>query len=207
MKLYEFSIAPNARRVNIFLAEIDLSIEHVQVDIRGGENLTDEFKANAPNGLIPFLKLDDGTCIGESVAICRYLESVSGKSDNSLFGDSPLEIAKIEMWHRLVEFQVQIPALQAFRNITGIYADRENINSEWGEESKQRYLDMLPTLEQQLSQHEFVAGEKFSIADITLFCVINFMRVLKLKLNDDLPHLQRWFEAMKQRPSVMNTEA
>jgi len=206
MKLYEYEIAPNARRVNIFLAEIELSIERVHVDIRAGENLSPEFKAKAPNGLIPYLELEDGTCIGESVAICRYLESVSGHSDDSLFGNSPLEVANIEMWHRLVEFQVTIPALQAFRNISGIYSDRENTNPEWGAESKQRYLNILPTLEQQLAQNPYLAGDKFSVADISLFCIINFMRVLKLTLADDLPHLNRWLNAMRARESIINTE-
>jgi len=206
MKLYEFAPAPNARRVNIFLAEIDLSIERIHVDIRAGDNLTSEFKNKAPNGLIPYLELEDGTCIGESVAICRYLESVNGHSNDSLFGNSPLEIANIEMWHRLIEFQVFIPALQAFRNITGIYADRENTNPEWGEESKQRYHAILPTLEQQLTNNTFIAGEKFSVADISLFCIINFMRVLKLTVSDDMPNLQQWFAAMEARDSVIATE-
>lgn len=206
MKLYEYAVAPNARRVNIFLAEIGLDVEHVQVDIRAGENLTQEYKAKAPNGLIPYLELDDGTGIGESVAICRYLESISNDNADSLFGNTPLEIANIEMWHRLVEFQVLVPALQAFRNITGIYTDRENINPEWGAESMQRYLDILPTLEQQLATHDYIAGNKFSIADITLFCIVNFMRVLKITLSDELPHLQQWFATMSQRPSVVNTQ-
>jgi len=206
MKLHEYKIAPNARRVNIFLAEIDLTIEHVHVDIRAGDNLSSAFKTKAPNGLIPYLELEDGTCIGESVAICRYLESISGNSEESLFGNSPLEIANIEMWHRLVEFQILVPALQAFRNISGIYTDRENTNPQWGLESKQRYLNMLPTIEQQLENNQFVAGDKFSVADITLFCIINFMRVLKLSPSDDLPKLQQWLAAMRQRPSVISTE-
>ena len=170
------------------------------------KTLSEEFKAKAPNGLIPFLELDDGTCIFESIAICRYLEAINGQSQNSLFGNSPLAVAKIEMWNRLIEHQVLLPALQAFRNITGIYTDRENTNPAWGEESKQRYLDILPTLEQQLSTNPFIAGEEFSVADISLFCTINFMRVLKLKLGDDLPHLLNWFNTIKQRPSVMATE-
>ena len=206
MKLYEFALAPNARRVNIFLAEINLEVQRINVDIRGGENLSPEFKAKAPNGLIPFLELDDGTCISESVAICRYLEAISGNSDNSLFGNSPLEQANIEMWHRLVEFQIMIPALQAFRNITGIYKARENINEAWGLESKQRFLKMLPTLDSRLAKNQFLAGDKFTIADITLFSIINFVRVLKIKIGDDLPHLATWFHAMQQRPSIVATE-
>ena len=205
MKLYEYPIAPNARRVNIFLAEIDLQVERINVDIRGGENMTPQFKDKAVNGLIPLLELKDGTCIGESVAICRYLESISGQQ-TSLFGDSPLEVAQIEMWHRIVEFQIQIPALQAFRNIIGIYKDRETVVPQWGEESKKRYLAALPMLDEQLSDNPFVAGNRFSMADITLFSIINFMRVLKLTIADDLPNLQRWLAEMKTRASVISTE-
>jgi glutathione S-transferase len=207
MKIYEFPIAPNARRVSIFLAEIGLEIERINVDIRGGENLTPEFKEKAANGLIPFLELDDGTCICESVAICRYLESIHGQQTPSLFGKNPLEIARIEMWHRMAEFQIMVPLLQAFRNISGIYKDRENINEQWGEESRQRFLDALSTFETQLGEQAFLAGERFTIADITLFSFINFARVIKFKLNDDTPNLLHWYTSMLRRPSIMNTQS
>lgn len=207
MKIYEFPIAPNARRVSIFLAEIGLEVERVNVDIRGGENLTPEFKEKAANGLIPFLELDDGTCICESIAICRYLESIHDPRQESLFGHGPLESAKIEMWHRMVEFQIMVPLLQAFRNISGIYKDRENINEEWGAESRQRFLDALSTFEVQLGEQAFIAGDRFSIADITLFSFINFARVIKFKLNEDTPNLLHWFESLEHRPSIMSTQS
>lgn len=206
MKIYEFPIAPNARRVSIFLAEIGLEIERINVDIRGGENLTPEFKEKAANGLIPFLELDDGTCICESVALCRYLESVHGQPEPSLFGDTPLETANIEMWHRIVEFQVMVPLLQAFRNISGIYQDRENINPEWGEESKQRFISALSSFEVQLGNNAYIAGDRFSIADITLWSFINFARVIQFKLDDQTPNLSHWFTSISARPSIVSTE-
>ncbi|NRA61001.1 MAG: glutathione S-transferase [Psychrobium sp.] len=205
MKLYEYAMAPNARRVSVFLAEIDLQVERINVDIRGGENIKQQFKDKAVNGLIPLLELNDGTCIGESVAICRYLESISGQA-TSLFGDTPLEVAEIEMWHRIVEFQVMMPALQAFRNLSGIYKDRETVVPQWGEVSKQRYLAALPMLDKQLSENKYLASNRFSMADITLFSIINFMRVLKLNVPDDLPNLQRWLSETKERDSVKSTE-
>jgi len=206
MKIYEFPIAPNARRVSIFLAEIGLNVERINVDIQGGENLTPEFKEKAANGLIPFLELDDGTCICESVAICRYLESIHGQTSPSLFGDTPLEIANVEMWYRMVEFQVMVPLFQAFRNISGIYKDRETVNQAWGEESKLRFIDALKTFEHQLNDFAYVAGDRLTIADISLFVFLNFAKVIQFKLDETTPNLLHWFASMQCRPSVMSTQ-
>jgi len=205
MKLYEFAPAPSAIRVSIFLGELNLNIERVHVDIRGGENLSEQFKLKAVNGKIPLLELDDGTTICESVAICRYLEATAATTTatkSSLFGDTPLEQAQIEMWHRVVEFQGLVPAMQAFRNISGLFKDRENIVAAWGEESRQRLIDFLPTLDKQLATHNYIAGDNFSIVDITAYCMINFINVLKIELDDSLPDLQRWFNQVAQRPSI-----
>jgi glutathione S-transferase len=201
MKLYEFAPAPSAIRVSIFLGELNLNIERVHVDIRGGENLSEQFKRKAVNGKIPFLELDDGTTICESVAICRYLEATTVVK-SSLFGDTPWEQAQVEMWHRVVEFQGLVPAMQAFRNISGLFKDRENIVEAWGEESRQRLIDFLPTLDKQLATNNYIAGNTFSIVDITAFCMINFIHVLKIELDDSLPDLQRWFNQVAQRPSI-----
>ena len=151
MKIYQLAPSPSARRVSIFLKEIGMQIETVHVDIRAGENLTKDFLDKAANGRIPLLELDDGSYICESVAICRYLESTV-EPELSLFGNSALEQANVEMWHRIVELQGLIPAFQAFRNISGVYADRENINTSWGEESKLRLINFLPLLDRQLSK-------------------------------------------------------
>jgi len=201
MKLYEFAPAPNAVRVRIFIAELDLEIARVHVDTRGGENLSDEFKSKSVNGLIPLLELDDGTTLCESVAICRYLESTVA-TEHSLFGDTALEQAQVEMWHRVVEFQGLVPAMQAFRNITGLFKDRENIVEAWGVESRLRLVEFLPTLDQRLANSRYLAGDNFSIADITAFSMIRFIKLLKIELDDSLPNLQRWFEQIAQRPSI-----
>lgn len=201
MRLYEFSPTPSAARVNIFLAELGIDIERVNVDIRGGENLGDEFRSKSINGKIPVLELDDGTTICESVAICRYLESIK-PVQSSLFGNTPLEQAQIEMWHRVIEFQGLIPAMQALRNLSGIFKDRENIIEAWGKESRQRLVDFLPTLERQLASSDYIAGDNFSIVDITLYCLVNFIKVVDIRLDDSQPNLQRWFENVSQRPSI-----
>jgi len=201
MKLLENSATPSARRVAIFLNELGIEIERVNVDIRGAENRTDAFMDKAPNGLIPVLELDDGTHICESLAICRYFDA-STPNDKALFGSSPLEQAQVEMWQRIVELQGIVPAFQAFRNLSGFFSDRETCIQAWGEESRQRLAQFLPVVDKQLSRQTWLAGERFSVADITLWVLCSFLDRLELAVDDSLPHLKRWHQQMAQRPSV-----
>ncbi|KKC99400.1 glutathione S-transferase [Photobacterium halotolerans] len=201
MKIYELAQSPSARRVSIFLAEMGIDVERVSVDIRGGENLSDAFQAKSQNSLIPVLELNDGTTICESIAICRYFDE-SYPSKHSLFGQTPLEKAQIEMWQRIIEFKGLFVAMQAFRNLTGVYKDRETCVESWGEVSRQRLIEFLPTLDKRLSESTFVAGERFTVADISAYVMCNFMKNLDIHLDTGLPHLQAWFETVNQRPSV-----
>jgi len=206
MKLYEFAPTPSARRVNIFLAELGIEIDRVSVDVRGGENLTDEFRAESVNGRIPFLALDSGEHLCESVAICRYFDELDTQ-EHSLFGNTPLEKAQVEMWQRICELQGLFVGFQAFRNITKIYEDRENCIEAWGHESHQRLIDFLPTLETQLSQHNYIAGDTFSIADITAYVMLSFIKHLDITPNAEQVHLMRWQQQIAQRPSVQSVDA
>ena len=201
MKLLENSATPSARRVAIFLNELGIEIERENVDVRGAENRTEAFMDKAPNGLIPVLELDDGTHICESVAICRYFDAIT-PNDKGMFGHTPLEQARVEMWHRIVELQGVVPAFQAFRNLSGFFSDRENCVKAWGEESKERLAQFLPVLDKQLSKNQWVAGEHFSIVDITVWVLCGFLERLELVVDDSLPNLKRWHGQMAQRPSV-----
>lgn len=201
MKIYELAPSPSARRVSIFLAEMGIDVERVSIDIRGGENLSDAFQAKSQNGLIPVLELDDGTTISESVAICRYFDEAY-PNEHSLFGHTPLEKAQVEMWQRIVELKGLFVAMQAFRNITGVYKDRETCVESWGEVSRQRLIAFLPVLDKRLSESAFVAGDTFTVADITAYVMCNFMKNLNINLDDSLPHIQAWFQTVSQRPSV-----
>lgn len=203
MKLYELAPTPSARRVSIFLAEKGIEVPRVNVDIRGGENLSAEFKAKSVNGRIPLLELDDGSYLCESVAICRYLEEVH-PSELSLFGNTPLERATVEMWQRIIELQGLMVGFQAFRNLSGVYKDRENCVESWGVESRQRVIDFLPSLDQQLSKSAFVASDEFSIADISAYVFISFIKNLDIEVTDSLPHLKAWFITMAQRPAIVS---
>lgn len=125
MKVYELKRAPNARRVRMFLAEKGVEMTYQQVDLGAGENLEPAFLAKNPAGRIPVLELDDGTCLSETVAICRYFEELN--PEPNLFGNTALERATIEMWSRIVEFNLWLPTGMAFRHITGFYQDRETV--------------------------------------------------------------------------------
>lgn len=201
MKLYETAMTPSCRRVSIFLKELGIDVERIQVDVRGGENLSDTFKSKSLNGKVPLLELDEGTTLCESVAICRYFD-LSYPNMHKLFGDSALEQAQVEMWHRLVEFQGLYAGFQAFRNLSGIYKDREHCVYACGEESKARVAAFLPQLEQRLAQSQFIATDRFTIVDITAYIFIGFaQKALELPVVGHYLHITRWFEQLSQRPA------
>ena len=166
MKLHETPGVPNARRVHVFMAEKGIDMERVVVDIRGGENLSDEYRAKNPAGRVPTLELDDGTFISESVAICRYLEGLHPSPN--LFGEDALQQAAIEMWARRAEMGFLAEVAGAFRNITGFFKDRETCVKEWGEVCAAKAPKALDMFDAQLADNGFLAGDKFSNADITL---------------------------------------
>jgi len=198
MKLYE-SPSPNARRVHIFMAEKGLECDRISVDIRAAENLSAEYLAKNPGGRVPMLELTDGTCIGESVAICRYMESLQPES--SLFGVTGVEAAKVEMWQRRAEINFFLEVAGAFRNITGFFKDRETCVAEWGQVCAERAPKMLSMFDAQLAQTPYLAGDNFSIADITLAVASDFARMVKVVEVPDLPGIGRWYAEVSARSS------
>ena len=198
MKLYE-SPSPNARRVHIFMAEKGIECERIAVDIRAAENLSAEYLAKNPGGRVPMLELEDGTFIGESVAICRYLESLQPESP--LFGESGIEAAKVEMWQRRAELNFLLEVAGAFRNITGFFKDRETCVAEWGQVCAERAPKMLSMFDEQLSQTAYLAGDTFSIADITLAVALDFARMVKVVALPELPNIERWYGQVSARGS------
>lgn len=198
MKLYE-SPSPNARRVHIFMAEKGIECERIAVDIRAAENLSAEYLAKNPGGRVPLLELEDGTFIGESVAICRYLESLQPESP--LFGESGIEAAKVEMWQRRAELNFLLEVAGAFRNITGFFKDRETCVAEWGQVCAERAPKMLSMFDEQLSQTAYLAGDTFSVADITLAVALDFARMVKVVALPELPNIERWYGEVSARSS------
>lgn len=200
MKLYESEFTPSCRRVTLFMHELNIDIEKVQLNVREGDNLSLTHKQKSINGKVPLLELADGTCISESVAICRYLDGVF-ENDKALFGQDALHQAQIEMWQRIVEQEGLYTGFQAFRNSSQVYSDRERCVSLWGDECKLRVNEFLPKIEHQLTHNAYMVGDKFTIVDITTFVFIGFVNnVLKIPTQDQFPHTTRWFQHVLQRP-------
>ena len=202
MKIYEQKIAPNARRVRMFLAEKGLldSVEFVELDLQKGDNRSAEFREKNMFAKIPVLELDDGTCISESVAICRYFEALNPQP--SLFGVEAVEQAHIEMWQRRCEMYFLNMVGMAFQHTSGYFADRMTPNSAWGEDCARNASKFMHMLDKHLAEAEFVAGDVFSIADITALITVDFARVIKLRRGEDQVNLNRWYEAVSSRPSA-----
>ena len=203
MRLHE-SPSPNARRVHVFLKEKGIEAPPtVKVDIRGGENLSDAYRKLNPFGRVPVLELDDGTCLAESVAICRYFEGLH--PEPSLFGREPLEMAIIEMWNRRAEINFMLQATGAFRNLTGFFKDREKVSKEWGAIALGNAADALERFDTALGTSRFLAGETFSIADITFAVALQFAQMVKLDLPFDLPNIERYLNEVGSRPSFQES--
>ncbi|KJY76854.1 glutathione S-transferase family protein [Vibrio nigripulchritudo] len=201
MKLYETAMTPSSRRVTIFMKELGIEMEKEQLNVRAGDNLTPEYLAKSLNGKVPLLELDDGEVISESVAICRYLDAVT-ENNKALFGKDALEQANVEMWHRVMEFEGLYAGFQAFRNLTGIYSDRETCVEAWGVESKKRVESFLPKLEKRLAESEYVAADHFTIVDITGAIFIGFAaNGLEIEVFETYPAIKKWFDNVSARES------
>ena len=202
MKLHEAE-SPNARRVWIFMKEKGVDCERVPVDIRAGDNLKPAYLAMNPMGRVPVLELDDGTFLSESVAISRYLESLH--PEPCLFGQAGLEAARVEMWNRRAELNFAMNAASAFRNITGFFKDRETCVPEWGTVCADEAKQKLGVFEERLGQSEYLAGENFTIADISMGVFYGFAgmieKLAKVDFELDRPNLKRWHEQISKRPS------
>ncbi|MEW7866166.1 glutathione S-transferase family protein [Aeromonas diversa] len=202
MIIHELAPTPSARRVSIFLAEMGIEVPRVQIDLRGGDNLKPEFRAKSVNGRIPMLELDDGTCLCETMAICRFFDASSPRT-SSLFGETPLEQGQVEMWNRILELEGIMVAFQAFRNLTGVFRDRERCVEAWGVESRERLEELLPRLEARLEGRQFVAIDRFSVADITGYVLLDFCRQrLELETEGRYPNLSRWYQTIHARPAI-----
>lgn len=200
MKIYETKTAPTPRRVRIFLAEKSIPMDYVQVDIEKGENLSKEMRQKNPIGKVPILELDDGTCISESDAICTYFEAL--QPDPSLLGSTALEKATISMWQRQVEFGLFMQVGMCFQHSTGYFKDRMTPVPEFGKQAGINASKFLHLLNKRLADNEFIAGDSFSIADITALCSIDFARVMKIRIGEEQSYLQRWYSQINQRPSA-----
>jgi glutathione S-transferase len=200
MKLYDGGRAPNPRRVRIFLAEKGISVPIERIDLGALEHKTAAFTALNPLQRVPVLELDDGTVITESIAICRYFEGL--RPEPALFGRGALEIALVEMWNRRVELNLYQAVQAVFRHTHPAMKDMESQVPEWGEVNKPRVFDFLGLLDRELKDRMFVAGDHYSVADITALVAVDFMRPAKLIVPEDFVNLRRWQAQVGERPSA-----
>jgi glutathione S-transferase len=201
MKLYDGGRAPNPRRTRIFLAEKGISIPIVPVEIGAMQQKSAAYTAINPLQLLPALELDDGTVITESIAICRYFEAL--QPEPPLFGQDALDIARVEMWNRRMELHLYFPIAFVFRNEHPAMKDLEVPQvPAWAEANKPRIARFLSLLDGELMNRPFIAGDHFTVADITGLVAVDLMKPAKLPLADDLAHLRRWHADIAARPSA-----
>jgi len=201
MKLYDGGRAPNPRRVRIFLAEKGIHVPTEQIDLGALQQRSDDYTAINPMQRVPALVLDDGTVIAESIAICRYFEAV--QPEPLLFGTGALDSALVEMWNRRAELHLFFPVASIFQHLHP--AMSRMIDPQvpaWGEANKPRVMQFLEFLDRELKDRPYVAGERYTVADITALVAVDFMRVSKLAVPESLGNLQRWHQAVSKRPSA-----
>jgi glutathione S-transferase len=201
MKLIEARGAPNPRRVRIFAAEKGLDIPCEGIDLMGDAHKSEWFQRLNPYRGIPVLVLDDGEALSETVAICRYLEALA--PEPPLFGREPLEAARVEMWNRRMEFSLFRPVAHVFRHTNPRMAALESPQiSQWAEVNRERADRGLRLLNDQLARGDYVSGDLFTIADITAFVAIGFMKPARMEHPEGLDDLARWYAAVEARESV-----
>ena len=207
MKFYDCSTAPSPRRVRIFLAEKGVSIPTVQVDLRNGEQFSPAFRAINPDCTVPALALDDGTVIADAVAICGYLEELH--PEPPLIGATPQERAVVTALNRQIERDGFFAAMDAFRNATkGLKGralpgphDYEQI-PELAARGRVRVEHFFRAMDARLAAREFVAGSRFTIADISTLVLTDFAGWAKLDVPQECKHLRRWYSDVSARPST-----
>lgn len=206
MKIYNHSMAPNPRRLRIFVAEKGLKIPYDDIDIFAAKNRTPEFLRKNPAGGLPVLELDDGSCIAESVAIARYLEALH--PEPNLFGRDPREAAEIEMWSRRMELNLFGPLGRAFQNTSPVFAStvfagRVRQFKDYGAAQLEYGQRQLAWLDEQLEGREFIAGSRYTMADIhALTAMIFYQQMFELKIDPALNELTRWHATVSSRPSA-----
>src|SRR6266849_4603389 len=201
MRLYDGGRAPNPRRTRIFLAEKVIELPTEPIDLVAMAHKSAAYTAVNPMQRVPALMLDDGAVITESIAICRYLEAL--QPEPSLFGRGALDIARIEMWNRRLELHLFLLVSHVFRNThPAMQAMEVPQVPAWAEANKPRILEFITILDTELKDRPFIAGDTFSVADITGLISVDFMKPAKLAVPDALEHLKRWHADVSARPSA-----
>lgn len=201
MRIYDTPLAPNPRRVRWVMAEKGITdVEVITLNLMEGQHKTPDYLAKAGLANVPMLEMDDGTCVTESIAICRYLES--RYPEPNLFGRTPEEVAVIEMWLRRAEMMVATPLMIGVRHTHPAMGALEQQIPAVGEHSLQGGARALKVLDRQLEGRDWLAADRLTIADIVAFIGLDFGRMIKFRPPEELRNLARWAEAMRARPAA-----
>jgi len=200
MRILDFSFAPNPKRLRLFVAEKNIDIEFEQVDNTSESHLRAPYYEACLSGQFPVLELDDGSFLSESIAICRYLEALH--PNPALFGETPLETARIEMWDRRVELGLFRHTADYFGHTSPFFKDRIEQIPAFAAAARQNALAHLEMVDRALAERAFVAGDSFSVADITTYIAIDLGIPSVYELGPALGNIERWMVEMKSRPSM-----
>ncbi len=203
MKIFETRTAPNPRRVRMFMAEKGLldEAEFVEIDLLKGENRSPEFAARNPMKKVPVMELDDGTCISETMAICRYFEEAYPDAP-TLLGNTPVEKALVEQWLRWLDFYFFMPTGMCFQHTTGYFKDRMTPFPEWGAECGKGVQKFMHFLDKHLEGKEYLCLDRFTAADINAYVTLAFARVVQIRIEPEQKNLQAWYDRINQRASA-----
>ena len=201
MKLFN-SIGPNPRVVRMFIAELGVEIPTVEIDLMGGENRQAEHLKRNPSGQCPALQLDDGNYIAEVTAICEYLDEQQGGTN--LIGTTPEEKAETRMWVRRIDLQIIEPLTNGFRYSEGfeLFKDRLRLIPEAAADLKMLAQERIEWLDRQIDDKQFVCGDRFSLADIMLYCFLKFGDTVGQPINQEFKNIVRLMSRIESRESA-----
>ena len=200
MKLFN-SMGPNPHVVRMFIAEMGIDIETIEIDLMGGENRQSSYLKKNPSGQLPALQLDDGSFLAEITVICEYLDEINGHTD--LIGTNPQERAETKMWTRRIDLQILEPLTNGFRYAEGydLFKDRLHLIPEAANDLKAIAQERLTWLDKQLEEKEFICGDRFSLADIMFYCFLHFGSTVGQSINQDNTNIVSLYEKIGMRES------
>ena len=200
MKLFN-SMGPNPHVVRMFIAEMGIDIETIEIDLMGGENREDSYLKKNPSGQLPALELDDGSFLAEITVICEYLDELNGHTN--LIGTNPQERAETKMWTRRIDLQIIEPLTNGFRYAEGydLFKDRLHLIPEAANDLKAIAQERLTWLDKQLEGKEFICGDRFSLADIMFYCFLHFGSTFGQSINQDNTNIVSLYEKIGIRES------
>jgi glutathione S-transferase len=200
MKLFN-SMGPNPHVVRMFIAEMGIDIETIEIDLMGGENRQNSYLKKNPSGQLPALQLDDDSFLAEITVICEYLDEMNGHTD--LIGTNPQERAETKMWTRRIDLQILEPLTNGFRYAEGydLFKDRLHLIPEAANDLKAIAQERLTWLDKQLEGKEFICGDRFSLADIMFYCFLNFGSTVGQPINQDNTNIVSLYEKIGMRES------